>query len=321
MGDGHVRPHDPGERVSAVSGAAAGEQGDLALVWRMSGRVDDLHAVFPDVALCRLCLRPSLAALAGAPQPGLRASGTGGGGVGDAAHRSGTRQQTGRHLEPHVADSAPADDESGAPLFRALGDQPAGSSVVQQRQSGPIALPALRPVEHRLLGGVAELPVRVRAGLDVGATVAALVGGLRALRRAVRGEPGVPVAIAPSCLAGGGQLRRRCVGACGSRPHLARPPPLAGVAGVRLADALGGHESYLPGRGRRAVPLGVAPDAVPVEFHHLVRPRAMVRSPGVGRRRHPGVGGRGVRRRLQRNSILDTEPEVPRAGGVPGRRA
>ena len=42
------------------------------------------------------------------------------------------------------------------------------------------------------------------------------------------------------------------------RAHLARPFPLAGVAGVRVADAAGRHEPHLPGRGGGAVSVGDA---------------------------------------------------------------
>ena len=52
----YLRPHHPARRVPAVSGAAADEQGHLALVWRVSGGVDHLHAVLPNgCCLAAIC--------------------------------------------------------------------------------------------------------------------------------------------------------------------------------------------------------------------------------------------------------------------------
>ena len=88
MVDRDVRRHDPRERVPAVPSAAAGEQGDFALVWRMSGGLDHVHVVLPGGAVRRLRVRPSAAAMVAAAASGGRSLGFGRGGDGLAADRA-----------------------------------------------------------------------------------------------------------------------------------------------------------------------------------------------------------------------------------------
>ena len=50
---------------------------------------------------------------------------------------------------------------------------------------------------------------------------------------------------------------------------------------MRVADAPGHDEPRLPGRGRGAAALGGTAGAVPAQFHHLLRPPALVRPRGL----------------------------------------
>ena len=196
MVDRHLRRYDIAERVFAVSGAAGGVQGDLALVRRGAGRLDHLHVVLPDAAVRRLSVRTPLAALVGAATSGRRPLGFGRRGVGHAAGRTGRRLEAELRRESHLADTAVVVGDGGDSLFRPIGDQSVGSGVVQRRMSRAVALPSLCPLQRRIAGRAVELSLLFRADVRFIDSVVDVVGGVRSLRGPLRGIACLRVAIA-----------------------------------------------------------------------------------------------------------------------------
>ncbi len=100
----------------------------------------------------------------------------------------------------------------GLPYFVLSTTSPLRSGLVQPQLSGPLALPAVRPVELRLAGGAAELSVRVRAGVRSARAIVAVVGRVSRLMcfcagRARRGFGESARAASPA--AGGTQYEQR----------------------------------------------------------------------------------------------------------------
>ncbi len=193
----------------------------------------------------------------------------------------------------------------GLPYFALSATSPLVQAWFSRSCPGPFAIPAVRVVELWLAGGAVELSVRVRAGVRPAEAVGPVVGGLLGLRRVVCRD------VSPACGDCGGRGLREAGSedledAAGPVTWADRLCWLA-LAGVGVADALGGHEPYLSGRGRRAVSLGDAPGAVLVVVHHLFRSPPLVRSLalGVGGRHHAGRRGR---RRLFQTVDRPAEP-------------
>ena len=59
-----LRGHQPAERLSSFPGATADQQVHPAVVWRLSGGLDDLHVVLPDAVVLRLRAGPLASARA-----------------------------------------------------------------------------------------------------------------------------------------------------------------------------------------------------------------------------------------------------------------
>ena len=160
-----VLRNDPAERVFAVSGSAAGQQGDTAVVWWLPRRLDHLHVVLPNVAVWRLFVRPPAATMADSSQASDCSPDACRGGVAGVADPAQSRQQAGRQFEPNVANSLVAQRRRWAALFRIVGHQPTSSGVVQRALSKPFALSIVCVVKLWFVGSIVDLSVRVRAGV------------------------------------------------------------------------------------------------------------------------------------------------------------
>ncbi len=178
--------------LPAVPGAAGGEQGDFALVWRLPGRLDDLHVVLSRRCCSGAICTPTSCSAGSPAAAGGRPPGAGRRGVGGAAHRARPAVEAGRRLESDLADSVAAGGDGGASLFRPFGHQPTGPGLVQPRLSRPVPLPALRAVELRLAGRAAEL-IRSWSSRRWVSRVSRPPGPARSCstRVALRGEPGL----------------------------------------------------------------------------------------------------------------------------------
>ena len=119
------------QRVPAVSGAAAVEQVHSAVVRRNPGGLDDLHAVLPDVAVRRICVRPPVdaavvAALAGGCSSFVAADRSGGmpdcpvGGL-----------ETDGNRRPDAVDSPVAFGQRRVAVLRAVIDRTVVAKLVQ----------------------------------------------------------------------------------------------------------------------------------------------------------------------------------------------
>jgi len=176
--------------------------------------------------------------------------------------------------------------------------------VVQRGSARAIAIPALCVVEFRLVGGSFDLSVSVRAAFDLrtqsmlwsGAFVLYAVLCAAALASLWRYDSPLLLGEGPGVRAEQDSGQRSVVGgqdqnlpisnsfALRQRPRLARPFPLAGAAGLRIADASGGDEPYLPETWRRFFSVGDAVEPLLAFLHRKFRARALVHTPFLGGR-------------------------------------
>ncbi len=183
------RRHGAGQRISAVSSATVDQQIHSALVRRQSGGLDHVHAFFSGDAVCRLCLCPLVAAHLLAPRPGHLPRHLAHRRAVPAACDTRCKLEAARQFAAHLADLAAIGNVRGAALLCPFGHRAAAAGLVQPRLSGPLALPAVCPVQYRLAIGPAQLSVRVRAVVRRAGTDTHVVDRLLGVCRSVRALP------------------------------------------------------------------------------------------------------------------------------------
>ena len=257
-----LRTDNRGERLPVVSGSAGHRQDHSAVVRRLGGRVDRVHAVLSDGAAAGVSLCPCAGALS---QTANANAGSRGPAAGERAGASGVPQRIVETIErrrAHAADSGIAGDDGGAPLFSAVHHRAAATGVVLQAVPRRHALPVIRALECRLDVRAAELPGAVRAGIHHAPAGLDVVGGVWRVCGAVRGD-GLPVG---EC--GGGRDR----GGIGSRRKAvgANVPDVAAAAGGGFAAAAGHHQPPFAKCGGHSVPVGAAAEHLPADVHPVL---------------------------------------------------
>jgi hypothetical protein len=142
--------------------------------------------LFFQTAARRIRVCPFLHQVAEAEIPGGTAPRAACPGAGAAPDHAGRQLETAGGRRSDVAYPGAAHRQLGAALFCALGHRAIDAAVVQPDQSRPLALPALRPVERRLVAGLAQLSVFFRASPLAPCPGQPMVGRPRPLRAGLR---------------------------------------------------------------------------------------------------------------------------------------
>src|SRR5690606_16116171 len=141
-------------------------QDDSALVWRQSGGVDRLHAVLPDAAVGRLCLRPLRQHTAAGQGADRRARRTAAVVARVSANRGVAGLEARGKRAARAADSGPARLHGRAALLPALDDGAAAAGKLSPRDR-PHALSAVLALERGFAARATQLSVRVRTAVYV----------------------------------------------------------------------------------------------------------------------------------------------------------
>ena len=253
--DGLVGSYGAGERIPVVSGAADGQQDDPAVVWREPVGLDHVHAVFPDVpawrvTLCTCAGTTAADARGGRDSPGLVAERRGR--LGRAADPARCIVETARTaasrswrivilLATHV----------GLPYFLLSASAPLVQAWYSRAFHGrsPYRFYALSNVGS--LTALLSYPFVIEPAFDLSSqstlwsccfTAFAILSGGLALVMARWNLPAAHAVTPVSTDSRQGVTDRAL-------------PAVVAAAGVRHDEPAGRHESDLPGRGGRAVPV------------------------------------------------------------------
>src|SRR3954451_7944785 len=183
-----LRSSDLARRIPAVPSPTDDGTHRAALVRRLRRRVDYMHVVLPGTATARILVCARRRNAVRRAQAAMDTSCVAGRQWLRAAARCGYVLETCRCRRPDAANSAVARLLSGFAVFCSRSDQSAATVLVRNRAQRTAALSAVRFVELRLHGSIAQLS-RV-GGTLTHATAAStgLVGGLRGVRGGVGGR-------------------------------------------------------------------------------------------------------------------------------------